>query len=76
MAVHVNEKGDLVITIPNNQHSSPMEELELRRSALYDAIQEHNQNDYLGSGVHYGLTLLLKDLDPTLEQWGKVLNTG
>ena len=69
MAVHINTEGDLVITIPKRENFDALDELEVRREALYDAITEHNNNDYIGSDLHYGLVSLLKDLEPSPSQW-------
>lgn len=74
MAVAINNNGDLVITIKKQEHFTAVDELDLRRTALYDAITEHNSEDFIGSNLHYGLTQLLKDLEPTAEQWEAVLN--
>lgn len=74
MSVAINTNGDLVITIPKQEQFSAVDELELRRTALYDAITEHNNEDFIGSSLHYGLTQLLKDLEPTEAQWQAVLN--
>ena len=73
MAVQINKTGDLVITIEKKEHFTPFDELELRRCAIYDALVEHDNKDFIGSNVHYGLVELLKDLDPTPEQWEAVL---
>jgi hypothetical protein len=73
MAVQINNNGDLVITIPKQDGFSPFDELELRKTAIYDAIVEHDNNDFIGSDVHYGLTQLLKDLEPSPAQWEAVL---
>jgi hypothetical protein len=74
MAVHINNEGDLIITIKKQEHFTSFDELELRRCAIYDALQEHNNKDFIGSDLHYGLTTILKDLDPTFEQWKTILN--
>ena len=74
MAVHIDKKGDLIITIPKREHFSPLDELETRRSAVYDALTEHNNEDFVGSDLHYGLVQILKDLQPTDEQWKKILS--
>jgi hypothetical protein len=73
MSVAINKNGDIVITIPKQDGYNPFEEIELRRQAVYDAIQEHNANDFVGSDLHYGLTTILKDFDPTPQQWEKML---
>jgi hypothetical protein len=74
MAVAISNNGDLVITIKKQENFSAFEELDLRRTAIYDAITEHNSNDFIGSNLHYGLTQLLKDLEPSEAQWQSVLN--
>jgi hypothetical protein len=73
MSILINKNGDLVITVITTKNSCPIEELDLRRGAIYNAIQEHNSNEFIGSDIHYGLTELLKDLDPTPQQWKKLL---
>ncbi|MBE7686589.1 hypothetical protein F7647_11060 [Tenacibaculum piscium] len=74
MAVHIDKKGDLIITIPKTKGSSPLDELCLRRTAVYEALTEHDNKNYIGSDLHYGLVTILKDLDPTDEQWERILS--
>lgn len=73
MAIQINKNGDIHIIIPKKEHFCPFDEIELRRQALYDALQEHNNKEFIGSDLHYGLTTLLQDLDPSPEQWEKIL---
>lgn len=73
MPVTINKAGDVIITIPAEKHYKPIDQIELRRNAIYDALTEHDNNSFVGSGMHYGLVQLLKDLDPTEEQWEAVL---
>ncbi len=50
--------------------------IEIRRKALYDALVEHNSTEFIGNNdMVYGLVLLLQDLDPTTQQWQKILQT-
>ena len=74
MSVSINNNGDLVITIPKRKNFTASDELEMRKEALYDAISEHNNTDFIGSHLHYGLVTILKDLEPSQEQWNAVLN--
>jgi hypothetical protein len=75
MSVQVNKKGDLVVVIPKQDSFNAVDELELRRTAIYSALTEHNNKEFVGSDAHYGLVEILKDLDPSPEQWSKILQT-
>ncbi len=76
MSVEINKKGDLIITIPTDGYLTPIEQLELRRGAVSQALTEHDNKEFIGSDLHYGLVEILNDLSPTEEQWKKVFKSG
>lgn len=75
MAVKINKEGNLVITLDRESSSCPSDALKIRREAIYDAITEHNRADFIGSeDVYFGLVELLRDTEPSEEQYQKMFN--
>ena len=75
MSVTVDATGNLIITVETQDNSSVVDELELRRTALYDAIEQQNTKEFVGSDLNLGLVSILKDLDPTTAQWNEILQS-
>ena len=75
MSVTVDTTGNLIITVETQDNSSVVDELELRRTALYDAIEQQNTKEFVGSDLNLGLVSILKDLDPTTAQWNEILQS-
>ncbi|NIJ45041.1 hypothetical protein FHR24_001480 [Wenyingzhuangia heitensis] len=74
MSVKLDKNGNLIIVIEKKRmYLDPFEEIQLRKDALHDAIAEHNREAFLGSNPYSGLMELLKDFEPSTEQWEKVL---
>jgi hypothetical protein len=73
MSVIVDASGNLRITVEKQENFSIVDELELRRTALYDAIEQQNTKEFVGSDLNLGLVSILKDLDPTTDQWNEIL---
>ncbi len=73
--VRIDKKtGNIIVEIENDKSYTPAEELQMRRDALYDALTEHDSDQFIGnSNMVYGIVLLLKDMDPTFEQWNEIL---
>ena len=75
MSVTVDATGNLIITVETQDNSSVVDELELSRTALYDAIEQQNTKEFVGSDLNLGLVSILKDLDPTTAQWNEILQS-
>lgn len=65
--------GNLIIEIAKDRGCTSAEELQIRRNALYEMITEHNSKEFIENGKFYGIVKLLEDLEPTYEQWKKIL---
>ncbi len=63
--------GNLIIEIEVDEYRNPVEELECRRQAIFNAIVGM-QDDFKLNNEFYYLILLLQDLEPTFEQWEKM----
>lgn len=73
MSAHIDKDGNLIITIKMDKHFNPAEELERRRQSLYNAIEEHNNSDFIQSEVPAGLVEWLRDTEPSTDQWRDLL---
>lgn len=75
--VRIDKKtGNLIIEIKKEDFFNPVEELQIRREALYSAFIEHNGKDFINSSdLFYGIVSMLKDTEPTADQWEQILKT-
>ncbi len=68
--------GNLIVEIDCHNGYTPLEELQIRREALYDSLTEHDNKDFLDNkNLFYGIVQMLKDTDPTDEQWKQILQS-
>jgi len=71
--LNLNKKGKVVVTCEDTGIDA-VEMLLLKRRAVYDAILEHNRADFIDSSdMYFGLIEILKDTEPTVEQFQKML---
>lgn len=68
--------GNLIVEIDCQDVYTPSEELQIRREALYESLVEHNNKDFIDSqNLFYGIVQMLKDTEPTNEQWKQILQS-
>jgi len=74
MAVLMNKEGQ-VVTISEEKGINAIDQLKLKREAIYDAITQHDSDGYLGNhDMYYGLVQILRDSEPSFEQYQKMFN--
>lgn len=73
MSVVLTKEGKVVITTEKTGINA-VEMLYLKRKAVMDALIEHNRKDFIQSDdLYFGLVEILRDTEPTPEQFKKLM---
>lgn len=67
------ENNKVVITL-QDEGANAIDNLRLKRQAVYDAIVQHNRADYLESeDLYWGLVEFLRETEPDEKQFRRML---
>lgn len=73
MAIKV-ENNKVIITL-EEEGADAIDNLRLKRQAVYDAIVQHNREDFIGNhDMYWGLVEFLRDTEPDEKQYRQMLS--